>query len=276
MSIYVIGDIQGCFDSLIELLEQIEFNQKKDQLWFAGDLVNRGPKSLETLRFIKALGSSATCVLGNHDISLIAMHYGALKSKSLMHPILTATDNNELIQWLQNRPLLHVDHQLGCCLSHAGVYPNWTLNQAIKFARETEQKIKNINSGDWLKQVYGNHPEKWASKLTGIERDRFIINAFTRMRYVDKKKAKLDFQNTLPPMDNNKQTHLVPWFAYKKRKQLPVRSLFGHWASLGYFHNEHVTATDTGCVWSNQLTAVCLDDGAMTRISVDCTGKVDG
>jgi len=277
MAIYAIGDIQGCYDSLQELLKKLEFSPEKDQLWFAGDLVNRGKKSLKTIRFIKSLGDSAVVVLGNHDISLLAMYYGVLRPNASLKKILKAKESEEIIDWLRTRPIMHTDETLGFCLVHAGISPLWSLKKAQKYAKEIETSLRGDDIKTWLENVYGNKPRRWSSKLKSFARDRYILNSFTRMRYIDRKDAALNFRLNRSPVYRSKlkkRNKKVPWFHWEKRKTIPLRIVFGHWSSLGYYHDEHVIALDTGCVWGGQLTAVRLDSKINTAISQPCRNKV--
>ncbi|MCF6190394.1 MAG: symmetrical bis(5'-nucleosyl)-tetraphosphatase [Cocleimonas sp.] len=277
MAIYAIGDLQGCYDSLQQLLEKLEFSPEKDQLWFAGDLVNRGKKSLKTLRFVKSLGDSATVVLGNHDITLLAMHYGVLRPNASLKKLLKAKDADELMDWLRNRPMLHVDESLGFCMVHAGISPEWTLKKAQKYAKEMEVPLRSASIKVWLENVYGNKPRRWSKTLESYARHRYILNSFTRMRYCDKKDGALNFSLKGPPVYQSKmrkRNKKVPWFLWKKRKKIPLRIIFGHWSSLGYYQDENVIALDTGCVWGGQLTAIRLDRDIVTAISQPCRNKV--
>ncbi len=277
MAIYAIGDVQGCYDSLQYLLDQIDFSPEKDHLWFAGDLVNRGKKSLKTLRFIKSLGDSATVVLGNHDITLLAMYYGVFRANSSLKKILKAKESDELIDWLRTRKILHIDESLGFCMAHAGISPVWTLEEARQHASEIETALRADNIKEWLSHVYGNKPRRWSNDLQSWERDRYILNSFTRMRYVDRKDAALNFKLNNSPVYKSKlkkRNKKVPWYHWNKRKDIPLRIVFGHWSSLGYYHDEHVIALDTGCVWSGQLTAVRLDEKIITAISQPCSNRV--
>ncbi len=266
MSIYAIGDIQGCFDELLRLLDSLSFNEHADQLWFAGDLVNRGPKSLETLRFVKSLGDTAITVLGNHDLHLLAASCApkiAHKKDSLL-PILEAPDSDELIDWLRHRPLFHFNDDF--CLVHAGLPPQWDFKRTQKMAMLAEQALRGANYQAFLKQMYGNKPNIWSSNLKGGERLRFIVNCFTRMRYCDAD-GRLDFIHSGPPGSQPKG--LVPWFDAPKRKNADMRIIFGHWSSLGYYEGPNCYAIDTGCLWGGQLTALRLGE-QVQRFSIDC------
>lgn len=266
MAIYAIGDVQGCYDSLLSLLDAIHFNERKDQLWFVGDLVNRGPKSLETLRFIKKLGDAAVVVLGNHDLHLLAASCDPIaeNSKKALTPILLAPDRDALINWLRHRPLLHYDGKF--CMVHAGLAPQWDLNQAHKLAQEVETVLRGNHFPLLMKAMYGNKPDHWSSHLAGMDRLRFIINCFTRMRYCDKH-GRLDLEPNGPPGSQPK--HLMPWFKVPGRKSINTRIVFGHWSSLGYYHGDNCFAIDTGCLWGGQLTALRLAD-APEHISIPC------
>lgn len=269
MSIYAIGDIQGCYDDLLRLLDRIGFNEHDDQLWFAGDLVNRGPKSLETLRFVRSLGESAITVLGNHDMHLLAASCAPKlpPKQETLAPILNAPDRDELIDWLRHRPLFHYGE--GFCLIHAGLPPQWDFNTTQEMALLAEQTLKSPDYMDFLKQMYGNKPDKWSASLTGVARLRFVINCFTRMRYCDDK-GRLDFANTGAVGSQPKE--LSPWFALPNRKSRQMRIIFGHWSTLGYYEGYNCYAIDSGCLWGKQLTAIRLGD-PVTRFSVDCPGN---
>ena len=193
MAIYAIGDIQGCYDDLLRLLKKIDFNKKSDQLWFVGDLVNRGPKSLETLRFIKSLGKSAICVLGNHDLHLLAVAYkhSPIRTKDTLKPILNAKDKDELLHWLRHRPLFHYNDDF--CLLHAGLPPQWDFSTAKKMAAKVEHELRGDHYEKFFKHMYGNEPDRWSEKLKGYELLRFTVNCFTRMRLCDDK-GTIDFK----------------------------------------------------------------------------------
>jgi len=271
MAIYAIGDVQGCYDSLQRLLEKIDFSEENDQLWFVGDLVSRGKKSLKTLRFVKSLGDSAITVLGNHDFSLIAMHYGVVSTHPSLKKLLRSSHRDELIEWLRFQPVLHVDKSIGVCMAHAGISPQWSLKKAKKLAHEIEIPLRGADPTEWLKNVYGNKPNIWSNELESYARHRYILNAFMRMRYCNSKDGSLNFKlNGMPKIKKPGKSKQIPWFMYPKQKPLPMRVVFGHWSSLGYYNDENVTAIDTGCVWGRQLTAVRLDTGVPYPISETC------
>jgi bis(5'-nucleosyl)-tetraphosphatase (symmetrical) len=263
MAIYAIGDVQGCFDGLMRLLDKIEFDKNTDQLWFVGDLVNRGAKSLESLRFIKNLGSSAVTVLGNHDIHLLvsANFPERIKRKDTMHAIFAAPDCDELVDWLRHKPLFHYENGFG--LLHAGLPPQWDLAQAQAMAKLAEQALQADDYQTLLTQLYGNSPDLWSNELTDVELLRFIINCFTRMRFCDKN-GRLDFENSGEL--GSQPSNLKPWFELPQRKTADVKIVFGHWSALGFYQSHNCYAIDTGCVWGRELTALRLDD--LKRFSV--------
>ncbi len=268
MATYAIGDIQGCYDELMRLLEQIDFNSD-DRLWLTGDLVNRGPRSLETLRFVRQLGDRAVTVLGNHDLHLLALHHGnGRKLDPTLAPIMAASDRDELLHWLQSRPLLHDDKTLGYVMTHAGIPHVWTLKQARQHAQELEQALQHADAPAFFQQMYGNQPDCWHDELTGIDRLRAITNYFTRMRFI-KANGTLEFKangglDTAPK-------GFLPWFDQPRKKPLKRHQLFGHWAALGFNQLPGITALDSGCVWGNALTAVRLEDGSW--FSQPCPGN---
>ncbi|MBN1683883.1 MAG: symmetrical bis(5'-nucleosyl)-tetraphosphatase [Gammaproteobacteria bacterium] len=263
MATYAIGDIHGCFPELKALLKKIKFDPEKDCLWFAGDLVNRGGHSLEVLRFIKNLGTKHIIVLGNNDLSLITVYYGYRKN-NLFDEILAAPDRDELVEWLRQQKLLHHDPVLNFVLTHAGIYPYWTLEQAKTHAKEVENILHGELFKTLLKELFGNTPNKWSNDLMGSDRYRFIVNAFTRMRYCTEDGV-LDFMDKGPI--GTQKSYLVPWYQAKNRQKIDARILFGHWASLlGKTSDPNLFALDTGCGWGHQLTALRLQD--LRRFSV--------
>ncbi|MFH4603111.1 symmetrical bis(5'-nucleosyl)-tetraphosphatase [Vibrio diabolicus] len=258
MATYIVGDIQGCFDELQRLLEQVSFSAKKDQLWLAGDLVARGPKSLETLRFVKSLGKSATVVLGNHDLHLLAVAHGIkkVKDKDKTAPIFTAPDKEDLLAWLAQQPLMAEHDEFVMC--HAGISPQWNLITARKCAREVERIIQSEELPWLLKNMYSNQPDSWDDSLQGLDRYRYIINAFTRMRFCFPD-GRLDMDCKLPPQQVS-GNELIPWFDVPQRVHLNKTVLFGHWAALQGHVDEEIIGLDTGCVWGGSLTMIRWDD----------------
>ncbi len=259
MSTYAIGDIQGCFDELQKLLQLIKFDAEKDRLWFVGDLVNRGPKSLQVLRFVKNLPDPIV-VLGNHDLHLLTVfnRTNHLHGEHSLQDVLQAPDRHELIDWLRARPLLHHDEKLGYVLVHAGIYPNWTLPQAKIYASEIEKILRSKNYATYLRHMYGDEPSMWHKNLTGMERFRFIINCFTRMRFCNVHN-RLDLYETGSP--DAAPPGYMPWFKVPNRKTTQYKIIFGHWAALeGKANTANIYALDTGCVWGGALTALRLED----------------
>lgn len=270
MASYAIGDLQGCYDEFKQLLKRLKFKEGKDTLWLAGDLVNRGPKSLDTLRYVKDLGDSAITVLGNHDLHLLAKARGVRKcsSSSTLAPILKAKDCDELIEWLRHRPLLHYDKKTHTVMTHAGIYPLWKLSEARRYAKEAEAMIQSKHEVAFYREMYGNTPSIWRDDLVGYDRLRFIINAFTRMRYVDKHAA-LDMNYSCTP--GKQPGHLIPWYQYPTRLKPRVTALFGHWSTVGEIHHPQAVPLDTGCVWGGCLTAVKVGDKARRLIQQPST-----
>lgn len=267
MSTYAIGDIQGCFDELQALLELIEFDPSKDTLWLAGDLVNRGPKSLETLRFIKGLGQSAVTVLGNHDLHLLACDYGIKKAKGSIKDILEAPDKEDLLNWLGKQPLVHHCPDLEFTMVHAGIPPIWSLKKALKLSQEVENALQSDQRDQYFEHMYGDTPDTWSDELTGFDRLRTITNYFTRMRFCDDQgKLELETKETA----DNWPKGFQPWFSFKKSKMKNQRIIFGHWAALeGNTKSERIFGLDTGCVWGGALTALRLED--QQRFSLPCS-----
>lgn len=264
MATYIIGDLQGCFDSLQALLKQIHYKPKRDQLWFVGDIINRGPQSLECLRFVKKLHQKgrAQIVLGNHDFYLLAAACGIDKKQSkfdTLDDILNAKDRDELIDWLRKQPLLIQHPTESAVMVHAGIPPQWTIEQAIQYAREVEQVMQSEDWQEFISQhLFGSKTKQWHEDLSGWERLRYIVNAFTRMRYCDPD-GTLDFDLKTPPEDNTHPSHQA-WFVHKNRRNKDTEIYFGHWSTLGVVDAYHVHSTDTGCLWGGKLTAFCLED----------------
>jgi len=273
MATFAIGDVQGCYDDLMRLLERIRFDEHEDQLWFAGDLVNRGPASLAVLRFVKGLGGIAISVLGNHDLHLLAVAAGTSKSRKsdTLDEVLAAADRDELLHWLRHRPLLHHDPALGYTLVHAGLPPQWDLQQAQSCARELETALRGASYADFFRHMYGDEPGRWDPELSGIERLRFIVNCFTRLRFVGPQ-GELELETKGSP---GSQPHgYLPWYQVPGRKSEALHVLFGHWSTVGKIQAAHnALGLDTGCVWGGSLTALRLDgDGSDSWYCVDCAG----
>ena len=271
MSVYAIGDIQGCFDELQALLKHIKFDSVRDQLWFCGDLVNRGNKSLETLRYVKSLGTCAITVLGNHDLHLLAASNGVRKRnpRDTLDDVLEAHDRDELINWLRCRPLLHHDDTLDFTLVHAGLPPQWDLDQARSYASEVEHVLRSTDYAEFLKHMYGNKPDLWSDDLCGHNRTRFILSCFTRMRYCAED-GRLDLDSYGPP--GSQPAGYYPWFEIANRKSRNLRILFGHWSTLGNPEIPGIFPLDTGCLWGGQLTALRLESQP-EYIGIECPGQ---
>ncbi|QUJ67793.1 bis(5'-nucleosyl)-tetraphosphatase (symmetrical) ApaH [Photobacterium sp. GJ3] len=260
MATYLVGDIQGCYRELCALLAHVGFSEKEDELWLAGDLVARGPDSLSTLRLVKSLGKAATTVLGNHDLHLLAIAegIGKAKPKDGIDPILQATDRDALLDWLRHQPLLaeHPHHPI--VMAHAGIPPQWPLEDARLCARDVEALLQSEQYPWLLKEMYGNKPDQWHPELTGLDRMRFTINALTRMRFLHPD-GRLDMHCKLPPGEPGTE-HLTPWFQYPRPAPLGKTVIFGHWASLMGVEETGFIGLDTGCVWGNQLTMLRWED----------------
>lgn len=269
MADYALGDIQGCFETLKRLLAKIKFDDKSDRLWFVGDLVNRGPDSLETLRFIKSLPITPRITLGNHDLHLLCQIFlpnQKPKSDDTLTAVLNAPDRDELGHWLRKQPLLHHDNSLNFAMTHAGIAPCWSLNQAKIYAQELESVLAGENFLDFLTHMYGNTPNYLESESTGMPRLRAICNYFTRMRFCDANGyLELNYKGT----PDNAPPNTYPWYAVPTRSPLSINLVFGHWAALrGQCPIKGLYAIDTGCVWGGPLTALRLQDKQRFCISI--------
>ncbi|HVT36023.1 MAG TPA: symmetrical bis(5'-nucleosyl)-tetraphosphatase [Nevskiaceae bacterium] len=269
MTVYAIGDLQGCLDPLQSLLAKLDFNVRRDRLLLTGDLVNRGPQSLEVLRFVRSLGKAATTVLGNHDLHLLAAaESGKFGPRDTLDSIMAAPDRDELLGWLRRQPLAHEDAETGALLLHAGVAPQWTRAQTLACAAEASSYLNSVNGDRFLRKMYGNEPDRWDENLGGALRLRFIVNCLTRLRYcrVD---GSIDLKHKGPP--GSQPDGLLPWFEVPGRKTARDTIICGHWSSLGRVHwpQARVYGLDTGCIWGNCLTALNLLTGELR--SVACT-----
>jgi len=267
MTRWAIGDVQGCCAELDELLQRIRFNADRDLLWFTGDLVNRGPHSLATLRRVRALAANAVVVLGNHDLHLLAVAFvprHGLKRGDTLDEILAAHDRDALLGWLLERPLAHHDlahHEL---LVHAGLVPQWHAHQAAQLAGEVQQALRH-DPRALLSALYGDEPSQWQEGLTGTDRLRFIINVLTRLR-VCTPQGRIDLRQKGAPADA--RPPWLPWFRISGRASAATRVVFGHWSALGYYDADGVLGLDTGCVWGGMLTAANLDDPEAPPVAV--------
>ncbi len=272
MAVYAVGDLQGCLEPLKCLLKQVAFDPAKDRLWLVGDLVNRGPQSLETLRYLYAMRDSLVCVLGNHDLHLLAAGHNIerLKKSDTLSEILAAPDRNDLLDWLRRQKLLHYDAERDCILVHAGIPPQWTLAKALKRAAEVEDALQDeLRLPLFLDGMYGNQPKRWDKDLQGVTRLRVITNYFTRMRFCTPA-GELEF-NSKEGLDAA-PAGFAPWFSYPERKTRKHKIVFGHWAALeGQCPASNVVALDTGCVWGGQMTLLNLDNGEKHQCSCAAT-----
>ncbi len=258
MAIYAIGDLQGCYDPFRRLLDKIRFDPTNDRLWLTGDLVNRGPKSLKTLRYVKSLGNAAISVLGNHDLHLLALGHDVRYSDThfdSLRKVLAAKDAEELLDWLRRRPLAHYDERIETMMVHAGLPPQWSVKKALRRAAEVESLLQS-NRYQWvLKHMYGSRPTRWDGSLKGAGRIRFIINALTRMRMIYRD-GRVNLTHKGPP--DKARKNLIPWFEAEAPRWAGTRIVFGHWSALGLIVSDDLISLDTGCVWGRQLTAVKL------------------
>lgn len=264
MAHYAIGDIQGCYDELSALLAQIGFNHGTDTLWLTGDIVNRGPKSLEALQFAIKHSNSVQIILGNHDLHLLAVHYGCGKVKraDTITPILEHSERNKMMDWLRSQPLLIRSEKH--IMVHAGILPPWTIDQAESLAHEVEAELSGKHAAAYFANMYGNKPKAWHNSLTGYDRLRFITNVFTRMRAITFDDA-LDFDFKGDPA--NMPVGLRAWFESPDRQHLSHKIVFGHWSALGYLNTHGIISLDTGALWGGELTAINLADESITQVS---------
>lgn len=269
MAVYVAGDLQGCLSSLERLLTKVHFNPQIDRLWLVGDLVNRGPSSLETLRFIKDLGQAASCVLGNHDLHLLAIASGvsSIRRGDTLQSVLEAPDAEELLAWLRTRPLIHHDPLLDWTMVHAGIPPQWDIPYALLRAAEVEAELR-MNPKALFNIMYGNLPRLWSEDLDKASRHRFTLNALTRMRYVHTDDGRLDYSCKASP--DKAPDDLIPWFRLPARANENAHLVFGHWSTLGLINEPRLIALDTGCVWGGKLSMVRLDLNHYPILSTDC------
>jgi bis(5'-nucleosyl)-tetraphosphatase (symmetrical) len=267
MATYAIGDIQGCYESLQRLLDACRFDPGSDRLWLVGDLVNRGPKSLETLRLIKSLGDSALTVLGNHDLYLLMVAEGGAKFRGkddTLEAVLNAPDREDLLDWLRHQPLCHVEGDY--CLVHAGLLPQWTIKRARELAREVETRLQGKDYPEFVCNLWGSEPDAWSDDLRGWARLRVIVNAMTRMRFCTKKGI-MDFK--VKGKLSNAPVGYVPWFDIPGRKSADSTLITGHWSALGLRITQNLLTIDSGCLWGGHLTAIRLEDRRIFQ--VDCS-----
>ena len=266
MATYAIGDIQGCFSALQRLLDKIHFDESRDRLWFVGDLVNRGPDSLATLRFVKSLGERAITVLGNHDLHLLMVAEGCAKTRKsdTLQEVLDASDREELLDWLRHRRMLHAEN--GYAMVHGGLLPSWSVGKALSLAREVEEALRGENYRELVACMYGNQPAQWRDDLSGMDRLRVIINAITRLR-VCTQAGVMEFAHNGKP--ENAPPGFMPWYDVPGRASRDTAIICGHWSALGLVLRENLLALDTGCLWGGNLTAVCLENRRVFQASCD-------
>jgi bis(5'-nucleosyl)-tetraphosphatase (symmetrical) len=275
MALYAIGDVQGCDDELGELLTRLKFSADRDQLWLVGDLVNRGPQSLQVLRRVRALGGAAHVVLGNHDLHLLAVALGQakLRDDDTLDQILAAPDRDALLEWLTSRPLLHEDSVANLCMVHAGLAQQWDLVQLRACAREAERALQR-DPTKFFDKLYGDEPDRWQEDLRGDERLRFIVNCLTRLRYVDADGRLMLRAKGSPKKMQGKS--LIPWFDALDARWRGPRIVFGHWSTLGFYRDARVIALDTGCVWGGSLTGLRIDNANAEPVQISCRAASRG
>lgn len=260
MATYAIGDIQGCYGSLRRLLDYIDFDPARDRIWLVGDLVNRGPQSLEVLRFVRSLGAAAVVVLGNHDLHLVMQSegFGKPNAEDTLDSVLGAPDCSELLEWLRSRPLFHAEGPYA--MVHAGLLPSWSVAKAQALSDEAQAALTAPNYRDFLANMWGSEPVAWSDELTGWDRMRVVVNAMTRMRYC-RSDGSMEFRasgSKSPPEQG--PPGCVPWFALPDRAHADHTIICGHWSALGYRQENGIIALDSGCLWGGSLTAVRLED----------------
>jgi bis(5'-nucleosyl)-tetraphosphatase (symmetrical) len=263
MATYAIGDVQGCFDELERLLTRLSFRKEADRLWFVGDLVNRGPKSLETLRFVRGLGERAVVVLGNHDLHLVSVYEGCSQPRAgdTLGEVLTAPDRQALIDWLRTRPMMHVEG--GWAMVHAGLLPQWPIAKAQTLGKEVEAALAGTHYREFLQNMYGSRPDEWQDDLAGWDRLRVIVNAMTRLRFCTP-----EGRMNLRAKGADAPSGFEPWFSLRKNDKESIAC--GHWSALGLKVTDKLAALDSGCVWGGELTALRLED--RTLFQVPCPG----
>ena len=265
--IYLVGDLQGCCDPLERLLQTLDFSPSRDHVYFLGDLVNRGPDSLGVLRRLRGLEGSVTCLLGNHDLHLLAVAHGVRKPhrSDTLDAILHAPDRDDWLNWLRQQRL--AVHAHGWLMVHAGVLPQWDAAQTVALAGEVESMLRSPSLGEFLTQMYGNAPERWDEGLTGVARWRCVVNSLTRLRFCSAD-GLMEF-NTKEGVGGAPEG-FMPWFEVPGRRTLGTPVAFGHWSTLGLINRDDLLALDTGCVWGGQLSAVRVDGTTRELIQIDC------
>ena len=273
MSTYAIGDIQGCYKEFKRLLKEINFNKNKDTLWLAGDLVNRGPKSFDVIKYVMDLGSSAITVLGNHDFYLIASYHKIdpwPHENNSFDEIISNKDGEKIINWLRNQKIVHLDNDLKYILVHAGIYPNWKITEMLSLSSLIEKSLKGDNFKEFVKKLWSNSPNNWNKNLNQEQKLIFAVNVFTRMRYL-RKDFSLDF-NTKSNPANVYSNDLIPWYEIDNiNTHDQYKIIIGHWSSLGFQNKNNIISIDTGCAWGNKLTAIKISKNAnIKKYEVSC------
>ena len=266
MSTYLIGDLQGCYDSLQQLLQKISFDQASDRLWLCGDLVNRGGQSLQVLRLLKSLGQSVSVSLGNHDLHLLAnyeLHPNGNSGNAEFDTVFAAPECESLLNWLCSQPLAcwSTEHQL--LRVHAGVIPQWNWQNAVSAGEEVSAVLQSDRRSEFLGRMYGNRPRRWREGRTGWKRLRLITNILTRLRFCDKDGRGI-YNVSGPP--GSQPRKYKPWFKHKHRLTRDVTIAFGHWAALGLRVKNRYISMDSGCVWGGELSALRLEDRALFQV----------
>jgi bis(5'-nucleosyl)-tetraphosphatase (symmetrical) len=264
MATYAVGDIQGCLQPLRELLDLVGFNSQRDRLWFVGDLVNRGPASLETLRFVRDLGDAAITVLGNHDLHLliVAAGFARLHKSDTLQDILSAPDRDDLLSWLRSRKLFHVAGEYA--MVHAGLLPQWSIERAAQLAAEAEQVLQSPRHLEFARHMYGNSPDHWEDDVNGWDRLRVIVNAMTRLR-ICTGDGHMEFRHKGDPA--KLPSGYMPWFDVPGRESANTAIVCGHWSALGVRISQNLLAIDGGCLWGRKLCAVRLEDRRVFQIN---------
>jgi len=265
--IYLVGDVQGCCNPLEQLLQTIDFSPSRDHLYVLGDLVNRGPDSLGVLRRLRGLGHAATCLLGNHDLHLLAVAHGVRKPhrSDTLGGILNAPDRDDWLNWLRQQRLAVSAH--GWLMVHAGIVPQWDAAQTVSLAGEVETMLRSPDIGDFLISMYGNEPARWRDDLQGVDRLRCVVNSLTRLRFCALD-GTMEFA-TKEGVDGAPQG-FMPWFEVPGRRTAGTPVAFGHWSTLGLINRDDLLSLDTGCLWGGQLTAVRVDGATRELIQIEC------
>jgi len=267
--VWAIGDLQGCYDSFMRLLEKIEFNPKKDQLWLVGDLVNRGSGSREVIEYLYAHRKSIRAVLGNHDIALLAAWWGIKRSNPAIDPLLKDPMAKKWMKWLRSLPFVYVDRKLGYVMAHAGIPPAFDLKSSLRYSATLQKRLQGGNASQWLAEMMDGSTDRFDPSGTESEQERYALSGFTRMRYC-RADGTLDFDQNGSPSAKPSQKGLYPWFECPKRKSVKPKIIFGHWATLGYRENKDAVCLDSGCVWGGKLTARRLDGADCRRVQIKC------